>query len=44
MIITNKQEIKNKKVKLDDKEIDHSQTIKILGTTFHNHINWDNHL
>ena len=38
MIISNKQDIKSKHIKLEDKLIGHSKTIKILGTTLNDEL------
>ena len=44
MLITNSKDAKDKSIKLENKNITHSKTIKILGTTFNESLNWDNHL
>ena len=44
MLITNKQEIKNNSIQLEDKKIKHSKTVKILGMTFNNELTWEDHL
>ena len=41
MLITNKQELKNKTIQVENKLIGHNKTIKILGTTFNDQLNWE---
>ena len=42
MIINGNNEVMNKKIKINNQVIENNKTLKVLGTTFNNKLNWDN--